>query len=333
MKKVLHIIDDLAYVTANCYQHMLFQALQRSCDLTTVSLKNLESLSYSTIESFDVIVSCLKLRTIDKYSNVIGNKIGKLPIRIYDQDPWESFKDDSPHKGAYSRISSILNVEFYAVTVRWWAEFMRSRGYPTKFVKIWTRSDYCSNKPSFDQREISVGFIGSIHPHRKDFFDKLSSYGVNVHIEPNQYNYQNFLERLSQIRIFVHSANMQFTVDGEKCNMKHGLWAKEIDACSRGCFCIRESDEDSNSFFSKQQVPAAMFFESIEHAVDIIRNIEKMNVDDRQAMIDSSVNYIKNYPGWFNTAEVLINEKLRNWISLVCEQCQSDGEQHRRCCW
>lgn len=304
MKKVMQIVDDITYINNNCYQHMLHEILQTSCELTTISLNNLSSIQ---VNDYDVIISCLKLRTLDKYAQSIYKQIGNKQIRIYDQDPWEAFKDNGPYCGAYSRISSILNVELYAVTVRRWAQYACDRGFPAKFVKIWTMPEYCSAEPTYVNRQISIGFIGSIHPHRKALFDTLADNGINVLIEPNCYSYREFLNRLSQVQIFIHSANMPFFADGELYNLKHGLWAKEIDACSRGCFCLRESDPDSDSFFTPEQVSTARFFESPAHAIDIINDITKIDPLERQLFINSSVDYIRNSKIWQETVNILIN--------------------------
>jgi hypothetical protein len=290
----------------NCYQHQLYETLNDECDLKTIELHNLGSIDKQLLQKAHSIISCLKLRTLLQSTELIKSVIGNREIKIYDQDPWEAFKDDGPYKGAYQKISNDLNVKLYAVTVRWWAEYMKSQGYPAKFVKIWTLPRYCSSNPAFEQRKIDVGFIGSLHPHRKIFFDNLAKMGINVSIIPPGRTYEDFLNILSTIKIFIHSANLPFTVNGENCNLKKGLWAKELDSCSRGCFSIRDEDPDGDSFFTSEQFQTVRLFSEYEQIPNLIEEINDLNVNERNLQICSTVDFIQKSNQWIQTASTLI---------------------------
>lgn len=301
--KVLHLVDSLDYIKTNCYQHQLTQALDVVSDLRTIPVNELTE---AHVESSDVIVSCLRLRTLDRLAPTLAPVLKARRIRVYDQDPWEAFRDDGPHKGAYTRISNTLNVEKYAVTVRWWKDYMLSKGFPAEFVRIWTMPEYCSATPKFDERPTNVAFVGSLHAHRKELFDYVEQRGIFVKREPNIYTFPTFLEHLSTIKIFLHTADSSFTVDGEPCNLKKGLWAKEVDACSRGCYCIRDADPDSDSFFTPTEVKTTRFYEDRSEIPQIVNDITGMDPAQRQQDIDDTVRFFQDADRWKETARTLV---------------------------
>ena len=94
MTRVLHLVDTRAYVDTNCFQHQLHEALVRVGQVETVGLPDLRSSA-----GYDRVVCCLKQRTLHDRLDEVVARLGRVPVVVYDQDPWEAFRDGSPSQG------------------------------------------------------------------------------------------------------------------------------------------------------------------------------------------------------------------------------------------
>jgi len=292
MKLNLHvIIDDYQYVKNNCFQHQLFKTLQNETNMTfsTMSDVNLRN----KIPSCDKILSCLKLRTLDKNIHIIKKYLNDKEIFIYEQDPWESFKDDSPYKGSYKKIYDELNVKSFLNTSKWWSDFINDKGIKSTFVKMWVLPEYCSFTPLWKNREIDIGFCGQIHPYRKNFFDFLKSKNINVTIL-KQSSYEGFLENLSKIKIFIHNEQVEWIVDSKKLQA-NALWVKDIEAASRGCISIRDYEKEHENYANN--ITSILTYKNFEESIQLIQKTLN-DVEETQSKINSSVEFIKNDEGW-----------------------------------
>lgn len=313
MKRLLHIVDSRDYITTNCFQHQLYDAFNRLNDwnVCTISYDELGSLPIAT-GAFDRIVSCLKQRTLFKHAEQLKNYLGDAEIVVYDQDPWESFNDDSPYKGSYDHIASHLNVRTFAVTTKAWADFLSSRGYRSKFVKMWVMRKYCDINLTYDERQFDLAFIGSLHPHRRLLFNELNDNGINVSIMSQRLDYHDYMKALSKIRIFIHNEDKQIIVDKASMNLRDGLWIKDVEAAARGCFIIRNDGLDSTSYFhdfprDKAGNTVLRLYDSIESIPSIIDDIKKIDPIERLALMNRTVEYIKMSDIWLETASTIIS--------------------------
>ena len=304
MKRVLHIVDSRSYVRSNCFQHQLAEVLPKVAHVDTKELHEVLGHRLHSANRYDLIVSCLKQRTLFKAAPGLQPALGSLPVVVYDQDPWEAFRDGSPYKGAYQAISSYLNVKTFAVTTKWWADLIARRGLPSTFVKMWVLPDYCSSDPPFDARSVAAGFIGALHPYRRELFEKLEDMGTNVIVQGGGLDYAGFREALSRLQCFVHSEDSSVIVAGKEYNLNVGLWIKDVEAASRGCFSIRNRGSDSETYLDG--IKTVMLYDDPSEVPALLDRIQKMDPVERQSLIDGTVEHIRKADRWLDTANALV---------------------------
>lgn len=304
--RVLHLVDDRNYAATNCFQHQLAIALHREHQVATFALGDV--LGKKLEGDVDVVVSCLKQRTIYRNAALLREYLGDTPVVIYDQDPWEAFKDGGPFKGSYTAIMSQLNVKTFAVTTQWWADHISSQGIPCVFVPMWVLPKYCDPSPPWVNRQVPVGFIGSVHSYRFQLFEHLRQQGVDVNVHAGStLGYGAFLGALSNIQIFVHSEDAPLTIDGEPTNMGTGLWIKDVEAAARGCFSIRNRLEGHETYLSG--IETVRLYDNLSEVAGIIRSIQRMDPAERQYQIDTTVEHIRCANRWSETVATLTGEQ------------------------
>lgn len=302
---IVHLVDDVNYVETNCYQHQLYQALKTTADIKTVTVVELSQ----TLKNVDLVISCLKQRTVNRLSSQIRTFVNDAPIVFYDQDPWQAYMDDSPYKSTYDLIRW-KNLKAIAVTTEWWANYIKLDGLPGVFVRMGMLPEYCFLGPSFEDRKHKTAFIGTLHPRRKKLVSDLSSLGVNITTRHNNLSYKDYLRELSSVGIFVHNEDEPITICGLRDNMGRGLWIKDVEAAARGCFSIRNMFDGYESYCS--EIPTIMCFEDPVHARDLINEITYMNPYKREELRVASVEKIQNENSWKLTAQKLIDVGLTN---------------------
>jgi len=222
--------------------------------------------------------------------------------------------DDSPFKGTYELACSKLNVKSIAVTTELWADFLKARGLPSRFVNMWVTPSYCNDGPSYEDRSITAGFIGTVHPYRKTLFDRLDDLGTQVNVQAgNTLGYDRYLKALQNISIFVHSEDGPLVVDGGPMNLKDGLWVKDIEAASQGCFSIRNAGAGYMSYLEGLPQDSTgqrlvRTYEDPNEVPAIIEGIQKMDPAERQSLIEMTVEYIRQADMWQETAMALLAE-------------------------
>jgi len=311
VKTVIQLVDSIDYVRTNCFQHQLALALSETCNLVQIELKTVID-GRHPIPKADSIISCLKQRSLDRYRDIVQCYLGGAPVTIYDQDPWQAFMDDSPYKGAYDRIASVLNVKTFALTTQWWVDFLCERNLPATFVRMWVLPKYCVPRQTYLERSAIAGFVGTVHPRRQQLLDVINNAGIETSVlKTNSLAYGSFLIELSKLRCFVHNEDMSIFVDGKKLNFNTGMWVKDIEAASQGCFSIRNVGNGSATYFDDLPTidgkSLIRLCESIEDVPRILTDIEKMDPQVRQLLIDQTVGYIKKANKWQETANLLIN--------------------------
>jgi len=303
MKKVLQIVDSSEYIKTNCFQHQLYATLRRMSDVTQVSYKQLCNIN---LDEFEVIVSCLKQRTI--YSNIaeLASILKSRKIVIYDQDPWEAFRVDSPYKGAYKTIDSSLNVSFFAVTTKHWHEIITNHGMNSKFVRMWILPEYVisDSEIEFSMRKIKLGFVGQVHEYRKQLFDFLESKQYSVTIE-NGFSYDGYLKKLRQIACNIHRESYTIKLDNYETNLENGLWIKDIEAISQGCYSIRNIGYDYDSYML-DKMQTFKTYKMYEEIPQILSEIYELHNDDVSHSIKMSLNLIRQSDMWSETVKTLI---------------------------
>ena len=299
--KVDVIVDSLQYARSNCYVHQLLATLDQRCSVRYYELADVRSGSRLEKGS-DRTLSLLKLRTIHRELDAVESFLDGTRTFFYEQDVWESFRDESPFKGTYDTIKRRMNLATFLTTSSWWSNFVVSRGIPSKFVRMWMLPQYCSAAPKFSDRKIDVGFCGTLHPYRRELFEGLRSRGIDVTITP-QVDYRNYLATLSQMKVFVHSENFECTVDGEKISASPPR-IKDIEAAARGCFSMRSFD-DQVFTYGCESIETIRPFEDLDSLVTNIRSVLDRDPTRNDEAIQQGVEEIKSQGGWSDVIRAL----------------------------
>lgn len=308
MKTIVQLVDTIVYVRENCFQHQLAYALSKHCTLVQVELADI--VSRRPIPPHDGVISCLKQRTLMKHASDVKLSFGSEPIVVYDQDPWQAYMDDSPYKGAYINIAAHLNVVAFALTTQWWVDFVKSKGHPTTFAKMGVLPEYCVPRKRYVERSALAGFVGSVHPRRRELLNVIEASGIKTSVlQTNSLGYSSFLEELAKLRVFVHNEDMVYTVDGgHQLNFSSGMWVKDVEATSQGCFSIRGKGEGSSTYLDG--IETVFLYDDMREVPSIIERIEAMDENERQSMIDRTVGVIKGSDVWSKTALSLIETAI-----------------------
>ena len=299
------LVQDCAYAEANCYLHQLLSSLSTQA---SIKLVKLDDALQGQIPETDKHLIFLQQRKLDQYLRPLARAYAGREVVIYDQDPWEAYRDASPSKGCYGRFINNLNVKKIVVTTRWWARRMVSEGLPAQFARIWLLPEYCDVALPYDQRSHEVAFIGTLHSYRRPLIEALQTRGIHVKVFPNSLSYRAFLVALQNVSIYVYSAMNQFTVNRETIDLRQSLWAKDVEAMSQGCFVLREYNEDADSFVDPE-MSTHLMFNDFEHAVEQIRMIRSFSCDEKRSMQCSTVEHIRQANCWKNTAHLLLDSE------------------------
>ena len=300
--RILNLIDSFQYARTNCFQHQLLEAVDtRFATINTVELSTALS-DPAQYRKYDGYISCLKLRTLASKYEAIKGFVENKKISVYDQDPWESFRDDGPWKDSYYKIASSLNTTFH-VTSSTWSNFVSARGLKCHFVPMWVLPKYCTIPEVGEHRKLHMGFVGQLHPYRKELFDYMNSIGVGVHHLATQTEYRKFLGTLGCLRIFVHAEELPLICEGVECNLKNGLFIKDIEALSQGCFSIRNEGESKEDYWLNQ-CNSFHTYKEFGDILNILEQIKSTGFDIKFA------EKIKNNNRWNDTVEMLMQNSL-----------------------
>ncbi len=275
-------------------------------NVTTVKLSQVLNSQHQTLElridDYDQILSCLKQRTLHAYIKPLSRIFKDLPVVIYDQDPWSAYTDDSPYKGSYKLFAEHLNIKTFAVTTKWWSDYVQKQDLPCMFVKMWVLPEYCSNKPQFVDRQITLGFIGGLHPYRKTLIQELEKLDTYTHVTKSGLSYVGFLEKMSTLQCFIHAEESCVFINGEKIRF-YANWVKNVEAASRGCYSVRKFDAEAETYLG--DIKTVMTYNNVEEIPVLLEKLQKMDSSERQLTIDTSVEYIREANVWQETADLL----------------------------
>ncbi len=298
---MIDLVDSIEYTTTNCFAHQLHAAIHEvNPTIQTVALNDIESYPRP-----DRVICRLKQRTLCRCTDRLQQWMGDTPIVIFDQDPWEAFRDGSPFKGTYERAVEKLNVLTFAVTTKRWADLIADRGLPSTFVRMWVQQRYVARGPVYLDRPIEVGFVGALHPYRQQLFEQLKQMGTKVTVfTGSALPYPQYVEALSGIRVFIHCEDSPVVVDGKEENLRDGLWIKDVEAAACGCFSVRNAGVGRDTYCA--DIDTILTYEAPREVPELLHAISNMDPLERQATIDQSVEYIERANKWHETALVLL---------------------------
>lgn len=301
-KSLLLLVDDRGYIRSNCYQSQLAETLRENYRVRMLSLREIRTIPLVRVASYDRILSVLRLRSLSANLPAIARLLGGAPLHVYEQDVWQAFMDDSPWRGAYAEIAAKLNVSAFLVTSRWWCDFVAARGLPARFVRMGMLARHCNPGPDWDERPTLLGFQGTEHPHRRVFFNQIRSLGLTVDIFPSA-PYEAYLEDLHRMRVFIHTENQPWQVDG-KWLSRNALWIKETEVAARGTFSIRDY-EDESAAYGIDELPTIFTFRNVEQIPNIVNRLETMPVRERRDRMVAAAETMRRRADWMTVVNAI----------------------------
>ncbi len=305
--RLLLLADNVRYLKQNCYQSQLLITLKQYYSVKIMSATQIARSSAVKPEKYHRILSVLKLRSLHHLVPALVRVIGDLPLYLYEQDPWENFRDDAAYKGTYEAISRELNVVSFLNTSLWWSNFINDKGLKSSFVRMGMLPAFCSLDKSWEERPIGLGFQGSLHPHRKEFFDYLASKNHPVTFM-SSVPYKKFLQHLNDIQIYIHIENEPWIIDGVSVP-RNALWIKDIEAASRGCFALRDH-EDESAAYNIDEIPTIFTFKDKGEAPTLLDLISRMSLKEKNERMRESVHRIRERDDWQTIIQVMENSGL-----------------------
>lgn len=303
-QSLLLLVDSRSYIRENCYQSQLAETLESAFNVRMISLKEIKYLPWLRPKSYDVVLSVLKQRTLDDNLDAIARFLKDTPLYIYDQDVWQAYMDDSPWKGAYDRILKRLNVVSFLLTTQWWTEFVTKRGVPARFVRMGMLPRYCKVGRTWEARHHNLAFQGTLHPHRKKFYSELAGYGLNVEFLKSR-PYAEFLTALHDMRIYIHTEDAPWCVDGQIIP-RNALWIKDTEAAARGAFAIRDHEDEAYAY-GIDELPTIYTYKSVADVPGIIRQIETMDPAERNQRMQQSAEKMRERNDWMTVVNAIKN--------------------------
>ncbi len=302
MRKLLLLVDDRKYIRSNCYQHQLAATLERNFEVTMIAARELKLLPWLPLTRYHRILSVLRLRTLDAILPRMARLLRGRPLYIYEQDVWQAFMDDSPWRGAYARIANTLNVASFLVTSRWWSRFVEDRGLPVKFVRMGMLPEMCDPGPDWNDRNVRLGFQGTLHPHRRDFYAELEHLGIRVEIFGSA-PYARYLERLQCMRIYIHTERAPWMIENT-LTPRNALWIKETEVAARGTFVMRDHVDESEAY-TISELPTVRTFRDVSEVPGLVAEIEAMDPKERRDRMIVSAETMRRRNDWMTVVNAL----------------------------
>lgn len=314
MSRVLILADSKSYIRSNCFQSQLHESIKRNKQEIEIDYFYIHSpglrrlfLRRRKFRQYDFALSTLRQRTLFQNLDFVQRVLGDTPFRVYDQDPWENYIDYSLTKNCYSRLEKRFNLDRIFVTSSYWRDFIElNDGISSSFVKMGMLPEFCVQGIPQHERAKSVEFRGSLHDHRKEVFSLMKEAGQQILINTEILTYPNYLNYLRKLAIFVHDESGFWICNGEQIPRSTGMWVKDIEIASQGCFSIRNYHPEGESY-SIGNVSLVKFYDKPSDIVRIVDELFSMSIEEKEAIQKSSVEFIKNSNNWSLTATLMLN--------------------------
>jgi hypothetical protein len=314
MDKVLILADSRKYIRSNCFQLQLHESIKMHKKdfqieyyyLNPRELQNFEMFKHKS-KSFRWALSTLRQRVLFNNISLITKIVGDTPLKVYDQDPWQNYIDNSLTNGCYTLLQNNFQLSNIFVTSNYWANYISNVDkIPSIFVKMGMLPKLCQIGSTQVERGKSVEFKGSVHPHRQEAFSIMSNHGQVIKINLEILKYPRYLKYLQNLAIFVHDESGDWICRGEKIPMGTGMWVKDIEVASQGCFSIRNYNEESKTY-SINNIPLIRFYNNPSEVKNIVDEIFSLSEKEFSEIQSSSVHYISANDNWAETTNKIFN--------------------------
>ena len=308
MDNVLILADSRKYIRNNCFQLQLHKSIKvHNKDfqveyfyLNPKKLQNFQIFKQKS-KSFRFVLSTLRQRTLFNNISLISTVIGDTPLKVYDQDPWQNYIDNSSTSGCYTLLQNNFQLLNLFITSKYWSNYINTKDkIPSIFVKMGMLPELCTTGLPQSKRRKSVEFKGTLYPHRQEAFNTMRKNGQHIKIDLEILKYPKYLEYLQNLAIFVHDESGHWICRGEKIPMGTGLWWKDIEVASQGCFSIRNYHEESKTY-SIENIPLIKFYQNPSEVKNIVDEIFSLSDKEFNKIQSSSVQYIASEDSWRET--------------------------------
>lgn len=318
LKSRVVIVDSYSYFRTNCFLAQICETMRTfpSCRFEILSLRLLlrlpifmgRVLLFFLKPNDSSLIVIVRQRVFDANLRKLARLFSGYKIVLYDQDPWNAFMDSSIQKGFYQRLQSKISVKLLLVTSSWWSQHIKvNTAIPVEFFRMGILNRNVNFGPPFRERKVELGFKGSLHEHRKDFFRKVFMlYGEEVFVEPGNSDYSSYLEFLSNTRIFIHYEKVELVCDGKKLPLDAGLWIKDLEAAARGTFVLRDWHADSSSY-AIEEIPLIRLFKHHSEIPKILSQIRAYSDEEIQAIQTESLESILKRDDWYHLVSRMVN--------------------------
>lgn len=303
--KLLILVDTRQYAFSEIYQHQLHEVLKKKHDCTYVQIDEFDKIR----EDYDLIFCALRIRSTISHVKKLARYLDGREVIVQDYDPWVALADDGQYRGGYDVIQDNLNLKRLFIPNRFWSRVAEKKGIKTVVERIGMLPRYCDTN-SWENRSTETDFRGSYRDYREKAFNRLIKAGVPVtwnkdFISP----YAKFLDHLSNVKIWIQSDNEPTFVDGVSCE-RNALWPKAIEVLSRGCFLIRDYQEEAE-YYEVTNMPTAFLFKDESEILDKINKINNMSVSEKNDRIKETVQMIRKANYYEKIADV-----MKDWINV-----------------
>lgn len=314
MDKVLILADSRKYINSNCFQLQLHKSIKvHNKDfqieyfyLNPKELQNFEIFKQKS-KSFRFVLSTLRQRVFFNNISLITKVIGDTPLKVYDQDPWQNYIDDSSTNGFYTLLQNNFQLLNLYITSNYWSKYINDEDkVPSIFVRMGMLPEFCNTGSTQHKRRKSVEFKGTLYPHRREAFNIMSKNGQAIEINLEILKYPKYLKYLQNLAIFVHDESGYWICKGEKIPMGTGMWWKDVEVASQGCFSIRNYHEESETY-SVENIPLIKFYHNLSEVKNIVEGIFSLSEKEFNETQSSSVQYISNSDNWRETVNQIFN--------------------------
>ena len=294
-KPVINVLlSNSKYAKTNCYISQILEKLDSEYALNRIYLEN-NGFSSKFCRSPFPVFSLLQARILFKERFYINKLVKSSEIIIYDQDPWESIIDSGSIKDSYAKLLCDLNVKSFFVTSKWWANKVRTLGFPVEYVQMGVLERYHHNVFDYHSRRIPLFFQGTLHEYRKLFFQYLEEDNIRVNIKTSA-KYTKFISNLRKAKIFIHTSPKDWRLDNQAI-ASNCCWIKDLEAVSQGCISIRNIDEEY-LLQEIDKIPAIRTFNDYRGVRDVLGSIDSMTLDEIKEITNYSKFYVSKNMNW-----------------------------------
>jgi hypothetical protein len=155
--------------------------------------------------------------------------------------------------------------------------------------------EYCDAGPDWNDRPIRLGFQGTLHAHRRAFYDELERLAQPVTVLKSA-PYDSYLRNLHKMRIYVHTEDAPWTIDGTLVP-RNALWIKETEVAARGTFAIRDWEPEADAY-AISELPTIMPYRRVEEVPEIVARIEHMPAAERRDRMVVAAEMMRRRDDW-----------------------------------